>query len=240
MRGEGSLPIGLAQSRDLTYSLRRHFVDEFHFRNVASLPDGGLILDLGGNRIAKRGLFDIERCDLRVIYANLSTAKRPHVQAEAEHLPFMAGRFDAVICSELLEHVPEPPAVLSEIHRVLRQEGTLLICVPFMNRIHGDPHDYGRYTDYYWLRTLQDLGFGEIFVEKQGLFWSVLADMLRELATVKPKPPRIQPPWLGRFLSYALGAGRRKAVEWDNRLASKENHSLNGFTTGFGIRAKKV
>ena len=69
MRGEGSLPIGLTQSRDLTYSLRRHFVDEFHFRNVASLPDGGLILDLGGNRIAKRGLFDIERYDLRVIYA---------------------------------------------------------------------------------------------------------------------------------------------------------------------------
>ncbi len=73
-------------------------MDEFHFRNVASLPDGGLILDLGGNRIAKRGLFDIERYDLRVIYANLSTAKRPHVQAEAEHLPFMAGKFDAVIC----------------------------------------------------------------------------------------------------------------------------------------------
>jgi SAM-dependent methyltransferase len=233
------LPIGLKQSRDLTYSLRRHFVDEFHFRNVASLPDGGLILDLGGNRIAKRGLFDIERYDLRVIYANLSTAKRPHVQAEAEHLPFMAGKFDAVICSELLEHVPEPAVVLSEIHRVLRQEGTLLMCVPFMNRIHGDPHDYGRYTDYYWQRTLQGLGFGEIFIEKQGRFWSVLADMLRELATMNAKSSGFQSDLLARLFSYAFGGGRRRAVEWDNRLASKENHSLNGFTTGFGIRAKK-
>ncbi len=239
MRGERSLPIGLTQSRDMTYSLRRHFIDEFHFRNVASLPNGGLVLDLGGNRIAKRGLFDIESYDLCVVYANLSAAKRPHVQAEAEYLPFMGGKFDAVVCSELLEHVPEPTVVLSEIHRVLRKEGTLLMCVPFLNRIHGDPYDYGRYTDYYWSRTLHGLGFREIVIEKQGLFWSVLADMLRELAAVKAKQPRSQPAWLGRVFSYALGEGRRKALEWDNQLASKENHSLNGFTTGFGIRAKK-
>jgi SAM-dependent methyltransferase len=206
---------------------------------VASLPSGGLVLDLGGNRIAKRGLFDIERYDLCVVYANLSAAKSPHVQAEAEHLPFKGEKFDAVVCSELLEHVLEPAAVLSEIHRVLRKDGTLLMCVPFLNRIHGDPYDYGRYTDYYWLRTLQGLGFSEIVIEKQGLFWSVLADMLRELAVVKAKQPHPQPAWLGRVFSYALGEGRRKAVEWDKRMASKENHSLNGFTTGFGIRAKK-
>jgi len=214
-------------------------VDEFHFRNVRSLPNGGLVLDLGGNRIAKRGLFDIEGYNLRVVYANLSAAKRPDVQAEAEYLPFTGGNFDAVVCSELLEHVPEPTAVLSEVHRVLRQEGTLLMCVPFMNRIHGDPHDYGRYTDYYWLRVLQSLGFREILIEKQGLFWSVLVEMLRELAIVKAKSPRFQPAWLGWLFSYALGQGRRKAVEWDDRLDAKEHQSLNGFTTGFGIRAKK-
>src|SRR5208283_5775198 len=101
VRGEASLAIGLTQSRDLTYSLRRHFVDEFHFRNVRSLPNGGLVLDLGGNRIAKRGLFDIEGYNLRVVYANLSAAKRPDVQAEAEYLPFTGGNFDAVVCSEL-------------------------------------------------------------------------------------------------------------------------------------------
>ncbi len=214
-------------------------MDEFHFRNVVNLLAGGLVLDLGGNRIAKRGLFDIECYDLRVVYANLSTAKLPHVQAEAEYLPFAGEKFDAVICSELLEHVPNPAAVLSEIHRVLRPEGSLLMCVPFMNRIHGDPYDYGRYTDYYWSRTLQSLGFREICIEKQGLFWSVLADMLRELAAAKMTRESFHPTWLDRLLFYILGEGRRKAVEWDNRLTSQNNNSLHGFTTGFGIRAKK-
>jgi SAM-dependent methyltransferase len=230
--------IGRAQSRDLTYSLRRHFVDEFHFRNVANLPNGSLVLDLGGNRIAKRGLFDIECYDLRVVYANLSTAKLPHVQAEAEHLPFMEGKFDAVVCSELLEHVPDPKGVLSEVHRVLRSGGSLLLCVPFMNRIHGDPYDYGRYTDYYWSRTLQAFGFREISIEKQGLFWSVLADMLRELAMAKTKRSS-HAAWLDRLFFHLLGEGRRKAVEWDTRPTLQDNNSLNGFTTGFGIRAKK-
>jgi SAM-dependent methyltransferase len=238
MRGKGSVSISRAQSRDLTYSLRRHFVDEFHFRNVASLPNGSLVLDLGGNRIAKRGLFDIECYDLHVVYANLSTAKLPHVQAEAEHLPFMGGKFDAVVCSELLEHVPDPTAVLSEIHRVLRSDGTLFLCVPFLNRIHGDPYDYGRYTDYYWSRTLQTFGFREISIEKQGLFWSVLAEMLRELAMAKTRRSS-HAAWLDRLIGYVLGEGRRKAVEWDNRLNFLHNNSLDGFTTGFGIRAKK-
>ena len=73
------------------------------------------MLDLGGNRVGKRGLFDIEQYDFEVIYANLSRAKKPDVQSNASCLPFREAAFDAVICSELLEHVPYPPDVLREI-----------------------------------------------------------------------------------------------------------------------------
>jgi SAM-dependent methyltransferase len=156
------------QLHDLGYSLRRHFVDQFHLRHVQDFTEDSSVLDLGGNRVAKRGLFDIDRYGLQVVYANLSAAKEPHVRTDAAILPFADARFDAVICSELLEHVPEPLNVVKEIHRVLKPKGSAIICVPFMNKIHGDPYDYGRYTDFFWNENLSRLGFQDIEIEKTG------------------------------------------------------------------------
>lgn len=99
-----------------------------------------------------------------------------NVQADAAYIPFADASFDAVICSELLEHVFQPIQVVEEAYRVLRPDGVLLLCVPFLYRIHADPYDYGRYTDYYWQRVLQETGFCRITVERQGLFFSVLLD----------------------------------------------------------------
>lgn len=214
-------------------------MDDFHSRHVPSLRSGVLVLDLGGNRTGKRGLFDIEGRGFRVVYANLSTAKRPDIQADAACLPFSGDLFDAVICSELLEHVRDPIAVLMEISRVLIPGGTVLICVPFMNRIHGDPYDYGRYTDYYWRENLERNGFGSIMIERQGGFWSVLSDMLRDLAYLKTSTGPLSRPPLFRIVASLMGAVRMKAVEWDSRTGPSGEAVPKGFTTGFGIRAIK-
>src|SRR4030042_1667492 len=135
--------------KNLYYSLRRHFVDEFHLNHVPELTSGSRVLDLGGNKILKRGRFDIGLYDLEIVYANLSTAKSPDVQMDAAQVSFKDNSFDAVVCSELLEHVPDPPAVLRGVHRVLRKGGVLLICVPFLVPIHQDPGYYGRYQASY-------------------------------------------------------------------------------------------
>ena len=51
-------------------------------------------------------------------------------RADARSLPFASGEFDAIVCSEVLEHIVEDGAVLMELSRVLRGEGLLLISVP--------------------------------------------------------------------------------------------------------------
>ncbi|MBI4966315.1 MAG: class I SAM-dependent methyltransferase [Desulfomonile tiedjei] len=239
MREQPHSDIALAQARNLSYSLRRHYVDDFHIRHVAALGAGSLVLDLGGNRVGKRGLFDIEKYNLNVVYANLSTAKQPHVQAEAAWLPLREESFDAVVCSELLEHVPDPLAVLGEAHRVLRGRGTLLVCVPFLARIHGDPYDFGRYTDYYWSEKLRAVGFTDIAIEHQGSFWSVLVDMARDLAYLNENSSLLGREWVRRLISRALGKAKQKAVEWDRSPDSCKVSVPEGYSTGFGIRAIK-
>jgi SAM-dependent methyltransferase len=50
--------------------------------------------------------------------------------ADGLHLPFADGRFDLVICAEVLEHVPAHERAVAEITRVLRPGGELVVSVP--------------------------------------------------------------------------------------------------------------
>ncbi len=52
------------------------------------------------------------------------------VQGDALHLPFPDGAFDRVICSEVLEHIPDDVGAMRELARVLRPGGTMAITVP--------------------------------------------------------------------------------------------------------------
>lgn len=227
------------QALDLSYSIRRHFVDEFHFRQAPTINAGSLVLDLGGNRIGKRGLFDIGRYSFTVLYANVSTEKKPDVKADASLLPFRDEKFDAVICSEILEHVPDPKLVLGEVFRILRPNGAVLICVPFLVQIHGDPADYGRYTDYYWKDTLASTGFSSIKVERQGGYWCVFVEMLRYLAYKRTINWGKNRSWLIGPLCSSVGLLKTIAVNRDSKASQFGDTSLMGFTTGFGIRAVK-
>lgn len=219
-------------SRTHSRSVRRMLVDEFYARHVVMLPPGSRVLDVGGTKIAKRGRFNIERYDVHVIYANVSTVKCPDTQADAAALPFSNCCFDAIICAELLEHVSDPVIVLRECHRVLRNQGLLFISVPFLYHMHGDPYDFGRYTDHYWRQHLHTLGFGPITIEHQGLFFAVLADFLTQyLSHVGVRRP------FGRLARWAGTQFQHWALHYEQQPTIHTNPFLRSFTTGFGIVA---
>lgn len=228
------------QVNDISYTLRRHYVDMFH-SEVFNSGDvcKGLILDLGGNKKSKRGLFDISCYEGSVIYANLSDAKSPDVVTDAECLSFKSGTFDSAICSELLEHVYDPRKVIEEVATALKPGGRIIICAPFMVGIHGDPYDYGRYTDSFWRQILCETGFTDISIEAQGSFYSVIYDMLRSRiygATAHWGPERkISISIIGGI----LGAFKVMALELDVKWMAKTGAGTPRITTGFGIKATK-
>jgi SAM-dependent methyltransferase len=56
--------------------------------------------------------------------------------------------FDTVLCTDVLEHIYRPELLFSEMTRILKPNGHLILTVPFMYWIHTNPHDYHRYTHF--------------------------------------------------------------------------------------------
>lgn len=79
---------------------------------------------------------------------NLDVFGYPNVDVVSSHsrLPFRDKSFDVVVLDSVLEHVPDPQEKLDEAYRVLRKGGRVIVIVPFLQRYHGYPHDYQRYT----------------------------------------------------------------------------------------------
>jgi len=69
-----------------------------------------------------------------------------NVFGSALQLPFSEAKFDAVLSTQVLEHVPRPDALLKEAGRVLKPGGHLVLTAPQTNPLHEEPHDYYRYT----------------------------------------------------------------------------------------------
>ena len=163
--------------------INRFAVTTFVERVAAELPGGAKILDAGAGEGRYRSLFseqDYVTVDLAVgdpdwDYTNLDLV--PNLS----RLPFPEDTFDAVLSTQTLEHLSEPGRFLREASRVLRPGGRLFLTAPQCFRLHQEPHDYFRYTEFGLRYLIERAGMTVESIEPQGGYFWFLGDAIRPL-----------------------------------------------------------
>ena len=125
-------------------------------------------------------------------------------------LPFAASTFDTVLSSDVIEHLPNPELAFSEMSRLLKPDGILLLNTPFLYMLHEVPNDYYRFTRYAIKRLLDTAGLELVRLEEVGGYGAVIADLVAKAMTALPL--------IGRplaLLTQAIGllaAGRTRST----------------------------
>lgn len=152
-------------------------------------------------------------------------------------MPFGDHSFDCVLCIEVAEHTEDPQFLISEIARVLRPEGTLLLTVPWSARQHHLPHDYHRFTRER-LRVLLEKGdFDRIEIAERGSDIGAIGNKLTVL-TIRLLAPRVSILWKLPFgllcgvlaVAFIAAAHCSEALGWGSKLDP----------LGYFVRAKRA
>jgi SAM-dependent methyltransferase len=124
--------------RSLTAKLTRVTLDRF----IESHRSTGLTLDIG----AQNGPY--ARFFPNRVALDIRTGAGVRIIGDAQALGIRDDAFEIVLCTEVLEHLPEPQRAVDEMFRVLKPGGRLLLTTRFLFPIHDAPHDYFRFTKY--------------------------------------------------------------------------------------------
>lgn len=126
--------------------------DEHRRRGLARHAERftGRVLDLGCGMKPYRPLLGSRASawiglDYPMTYSGPS---RADAYGDARFVPFREEVFDVVLCTEVIEHVPDPQQVFREAARVLRPRGVFVLTAPQTHPLHEVPHDYYRFTRY--------------------------------------------------------------------------------------------
>jgi SAM-dependent methyltransferase len=168
----------------------RTYLHRFLARAGATVQPGQLVLDAGSGRAPYRDLFAHARYETAdfVAVKGKKYVEQDYV-CDLAAIPVEDARFDHVLLTQVLEHIPEPATVLGELHRVLKPGGTLWLTAPLFYAEHEKPYDYFRYTQFGLRHLLEGVGFAVQEIDWMEGYLGTLSYQARVLSRSLPSSP---------------------------------------------------
>jgi SAM-dependent methyltransferase len=161
---------------------------------LAALPAGARLLDAGAGECQYKKhcghLKDVAQ-DVAVYDGKGDTGLQTgswdfsqiDIVSDILDIPELDASFDAVLCTEVLEHLPDPVRGLDEMARLLRPGGTFIITAPFWSLTHFAPYHYATgFNRYFYEFHLGRLGFDIVEMTPNGNFFECVGQELRRVA----------------------------------------------------------
>lgn len=203
--------------------------DRWVREKAATVAPGLRILDVGAGTCPYRPLF--AHCEYRthdfkkydgIKLGNTTAYGQIDYESEITKIPVPDQSFDVILCTEVLEHVPEPIEAVREMMRILKPGGTLFLTAPLGSGLHQLPfHFYGGYTPEWYRYVAKKFGFEVNEISPNGGYFKLLAQECGRLAWTLDDHRNLHGPhaeiirklfgeWLPRYL---FGLEQQKLIE---------------------------
>jgi SAM-dependent methyltransferase len=163
---------------------------------LSSLPASCRLLDAGAGQLKNRDLckhLDYVSQDFCAyegipgalsngLHTNRWDTSQVDIVSDITTIPAPDASFDAILCSEVLEHVPDPTLALDEFARLLKPDGVLVLTAPFISFVHMAPYHFCTgFTKYWYQHHLTKRGFDIQELTANGDWHSILRQELTRL-----------------------------------------------------------
>jgi len=165
---------------------------DFVKRELLSIPKGFTILDAGcGSQMFREtcshlvyksqdfGQYTTD--EKKMISGKNNSANEKYQYGELDYIGNIwdvderSETFDAILCTEVFEHIPYPIETVQEFSRLLKKGGKLILTAPSNCLRHMDPYFfYSGFSDRWFEKILAEKGFRIVSIEPVGDYYSWL------------------------------------------------------------------
>ncbi len=185
-------------------------------QTLNDLPNGARLLDAGAGELKNRQYcshLDYVSQDFCQYQGEAGNAPEEGLQTKSwdttridlvsdiTAIPAPDASFDVILCSEVLEHVPEPTHALDEFARLLKPGGVMILTAPFASNVHMAPYHYcSGFSKYWYEYHLAQRGFHIETMTANGDWYALLLQEITRLGGLE----RQRGNWTWPF-AYAYG-----------------------------------
>lgn len=181
----------------------RFYLERFVRRASQSVPPGSRVLDAGAGDAQYRELFAQHQYES----ADFQQVDKPYHDntyvCDLAKIPVESSRYDLVLMTQVLEHLPEPFDVLRELRRVLRPDGTLYLSCPLYFEEHEKPYDFYRFTTYGLRHLLGKAGFHVVEIAWLEGYLGTISHQLKVASWASPRGLRFLVHKASELLAHA-------------------------------------
>lgn len=172
--------------------------DTWLSKTLSDIPSGSKILDAGAGELRYKGLCkhleyvsqDFAKYDGQGDTSGLQTGtwdnSKLDIISDITDIPVKKASFDAIMCTEVFEHIPYPDRAVKEFARILKPKGKLIITAPFASLTHFAPYFYSNgYSKYWYEKVLTDYGFKILDIDFNGNYFDYVAQEIRRIKSVE-------------------------------------------------------
>lgn len=229
----------LAEIHDFNQRSRDRWVQA----KAGTVPAVARVLDIGAGTCLYRPLFS--HCDYKTHdFKKYEGAEKHGGTSTYGHIDFVSDilaipapddSFDIILCTEVLEHVPEPIKVLKEISRLLRPGGRAFITAPLGSGLHQLPfHFYGGYTPEWYKRFCREAGMEATEILPNGGFFKHLGQECNRAASIYGQNPKLHGPESADLIKLLVEILPRLFFDLDDKCFDER------FTVGYFVEAVKM